>query len=318
MMRPADHLRTIYAAQPHERPAAMRSAVAAWAATHLPRGADQLVKDVALNNIDGLSRHDIRGIAPLFDDARALRVLKALPSRTLHIDALIEQRDPEAFLGLIADLRDGVAGPMGWWPTDVSPLLTALHLAQAPDVVAMPSVAKSDSMFLFIGASAAPHRLIPVRTLTRHRRDPHVRFARFALENPHLGATDRDILLSLMHPAVVADVYAVTTSDRAPFDNWLDLQLTYGSDTDLLNCLATDTFGAAAVAQSPRALRLALGSSLPYVRNLALAEISTVVPKSDVNLAAALLAANSVPLHDVAALVAACRRKPGIQGHLRV
>jgi hypothetical protein len=121
-----------------------------------------------------------------------------------------------------------------------------------------------------------------------------------------------------MHPAVVADVYAVTTSDRAPFDNWLDLQLTYGSDTDLLNCLATDTFGAAAVAQSPRALRLALGSSLPYVRNLALAEISMVVPKSDVNLAAALLAANSVPLHDVAALVAACRRKPGIQGHLRV
>jgi hypothetical protein len=315
-MTPAEHLRAVCDAPAHERPAALRIAADHWASSYVPHDIDAFITAIATNSFPGLSRHDLSVIAPLIDDQHAVKIVRSLTTRAPAIDALLDHRDPEAFLALIADLRDGVTAPRGWWPADASPLLTALHLSQVPDVVPVPPLTKSDWVFLFIGASPAPHRLIPVRTITRHRRDPNLRFAKFALENPHLAVADREILLSLMHPAVVAGVAADTVLSSSTFSEWLDGHLVHGTDTDVINCLATTQFATTAVASSPRALRLSLMSTLPSIRRFGLAHLATIVTPEDIPLAAALIAANTAPLDDIADLVAACRRKPATPEHL--
>lgn len=318
MMHPDDCVLMVRDAQTHERSAALRLATEVWINTYVPADVDQLVRDVCAHIVPGLNRNDIRMLATALSDDRAESILRSLPSRSVAADALLDNRDPEPFLSFIADLRDGRIHATGWWHTDVSPLQTALYLAQAPEVVALPNVSNTEWLFLFIGASNSPHRLVPTRVLLRHRHDPNTRFAAFALENPHLSSPDAAALLNFLHPATVARVFASTTLPRGLFLTWLDEVLAVGTAEDVINCLSTPEFGHLSLERSPRALQLALSSSLPAVNDLALHAISKLVPQNDVPLAAALAKANTLALADIPHLVAACLRKPHFQGHSRL
>ena len=310
-----DCLRMVRDAQPHERSAALRMAIDVWSKTHMPAGVDQLVRDICAHIVPGLNRNDVRTLASAFSDQHVESILRSLPYRSVAADAMLENRDPEPFLSFIADLRDDRIHACGWWHTDVSPLQTALYLAQAPEVVVLPNISNTEWLFLFIGASRSPHRLVPTRVLLRHRHDPNTRFAAFALENPHLSSLDAAALLNLLHPATIAQVFKTTTLPKDIFLTWLDEFLAVGTDEDLINCLSTPEFGHLSLERSPRALQLALSSSIPDINAAAVQALSDLVSHTNVPLAAALAKANTLALADIPNLVTACLRKPHFQGH---
>jgi hypothetical protein len=297
----------------HERPEALRQAVKHWREHGTPDGFEQLLVDMLSYNIDGFTRAEIRLVGSLLDDDAALSFLRTLPARCTGAASIISHRDPEPFLEFISDLRDGVLPNVGLWPGEDSPLVAALELASSPMAIVQGEFLRSDWMFLFIGAAREPSRFIPARTLTKHRHDPNVRFANFALSNPRLSTADTQTLLTLLHPHTVAACRDAIPSEV--FDAWLAHRLEHGSATDVLDLLASPL--ALTVLEAPRALRLAALSSLPSIKASAEQRLAQLVPPQDVPLAMALLVAGDVEIHDLAAIVAACRRKSQAEAHSR-
>ncbi len=313
-MTPDELLEQIRSANTHERSTALRIAVPVWREQGLPAGFEDLMRDMVSNALPGLSRPDIHHAGSLWSDVEAERFVRKFIARTHALETLLIDRDPAAFLSLIADIRDSAITPMAWWPADVSPLLSALHVADSPSPELLAGLLTSASIFLFIGASRTPGKFIPVRTITRHRNDPGVPFAEFALSNPYLSPTDREFLLQMMHPTTVAAAREAVSAEE--FDHWLLSRLNTGTEADVLALLASE-LGRTAVAASDRALRIALTSSLASIRELGLWRLEQLLEPADVTLGQAVYLANDVPSTELTALVAACRRNSPSLAHSR-
>ncbi len=306
-MTPEELLSQVLNAADHERSAAIRLAVSTWRCAGRPTGLEQLLQGLVSHSLPDATREDIKLVASLFSDEEVEHFLRTLTSRTPSVDALLQGRAPHAFLSLIADIRDGVIAPMGWWPTDQCALLSALHLAEAVVPEPFPSPAVAQWSYLFIGASPHPHRLVNTRTMFRRSSDADSEFAEFAFSSPHLSPSDRAVILSLMHPLSALKVRHLLPASE--FDSWLHQRLAQGSNRDILDCLATD-LGPLVVATSDRALRMALGSSLAPIKDLGLTRLAELVGPQDVLVAEAILRESGVTLDELPELVAACRRNP--------
>lgn len=306
-MTPQEHLEQVLNAAPHERSAAIHLATSSWRSFGVPDGIHDLLRELVSHSLAGATRDDVRLVGALLPDAEVEMFMRTLTSRTPAVDALLQDRDPHHFLNLIADIRDRVVSPMGWWPTDQCALLSALHLAEASVPEPFPAPTAAQWCYLFIGASPNPRRLVSTRTMFRRSSDAGAQFVEFAFSNPHLLEEDRATLLGLMHPQSVLRVRHLLTSDQ--FSNWISQRALLGSDHDILDCLVTE-LGPLLINVSDRALRVSLASSLPSVKKLGLQRLADLVGPSGAPVAEAILRESGVSVCDLPGLVAACRRNP--------